>query len=128
MENKEFENWLNFKTLGQPFSELNSTISDIAKRTTEQNFGIYAEAFSRYTDQLKRLSNIKRPEDYLTLMKECFNENVSAFIENSHKVTQNASQNMQELTRIMMSLRDPMTATTKMMEKARGRTEREHEK
>lgn len=122
---ENFEQWLNLnKNLNLPLSEFNKTAAEIFKRSAEQNLEIYAETFSRLTNQLKRLSTVKKPEEFIALQKECFNENVTALIENSHKITQSLSENMQELTRCFTSFRDPMATTEKVMEKVMGKQER----
>lgn len=125
MDSEYFEQWFNFnKNLKHPLGEFNKTLAEILKRSAEQNLELYAETFSRFTNQLKRLSTVKKPEDFVALQKECFNENVTAIIENSHKFTQSISENMQELTRCFMNFRDPAAATEKMMEKVMGKQER----
>lgn len=120
MASDNYEQWFNLnlnRNLGLPLNELNKTTSEILKRSAERNLEIYAEAFTRFTDQLKRLSSIKKPEDLLNLNKEFFNENVSALIDDSDKITQTISENLHDLTKLLSTFRDPMATTAKMMEK-----------
>lgn len=119
MHSEDFEQWFKLnKGLTHPLSGWSKAVTEIWRRTTQQNLELIGENFSRLSDQLKRLSNVKKPEDLLTFQKDCLNENISATIENVQKILQLSMENFEEFTKLYgSSWREPIIQATKTAEK-----------
>jgi len=74
----------------------------------ENNLDIIGENCSRLSEQLKRLTKVKKPEELLSIQKECFNENIKATVNNFQKLVRIGTENMEELTRMWGTLREPV--------------------
>ncbi len=129
MYTEGFEQWLKLgKNVAAPFGDFGKTATEIGRRAMEQHLELLGENFSRYSDQLRRLSNVRKPEELLQLQKECLSENVTATIENTQKLLRLSMENVSELTKAFSSLREPvMAATQKVAEKAKKYAERSEE-
>lgn len=113
MYNEGFEQFAKLsKHITAPMSEWHKAATDIAQRMTQQQIEIVSENFSRLSDQMKRFSHIKRPEDVITLQKDCLNEDISAVIENSQKLVHMSMENMEELTKLCGTVRESVLTPT----------------
>lgn len=113
-----FEQWFKLnRNLSTPLSDWSKTTTELFRRTAQQHLEIMEENFSRWSDQIKRLSNVKKPEDFLNLQKDCMSENMNATLENIQKLTQISMKNVEELSKLCVSFREPITP--KSMDKER---------
>lgn len=87
MYTEGFEQWFKTnKNLTAPMGEWNKAATDIYKRMAEQNIALISENFERLSEQLKKFTNIKKPEDILAFQKESVTENINAMIEGWQKL------------------------------------------
>lgn len=101
MYNEGLDNLLKMnKTFTAPLGEWNKAINDIGKRIADQNMEIIAENFTRVSNQLKRLSNVRKPEDFFNLQKDCLSENISAGIDLTQKVIHMTMENFEEISKL----------------------------
>lgn len=108
-----FEQWYKVnKNFTTPAGELSKATTEVLKRITEQNLEIIGENYSRFSDQLRRLSSIRRPEDLINFQRDCLNENLTAAMKNTQKLMHLSLENFEELSRLYS------TAATKITEKA----------
>lgn len=118
MYTEGFEQWIkSTKDFGAPMGELNKATTDICKRMAEENLQLLNENFSLMSDQLKRLSSIKRPEDYLNVLRECINEDISASIENTQRLMHSTMEHMEECAKLWGSVRDQSSRAVDRAEK-----------
>src|SRR5262245_53149470 len=124
MYTEGFEQWVKLnKSFTTPITEFNKATTEICKRMSEQNMQIIGENFTRFTNQMKRLSNIKKPEDFINFQRDCISENISASIETIQKLTHLSMENFEEITKLW-----GVTAakiSEKAVEKAQKYSERE---
>ncbi|VVC76960.1 hypothetical protein AQUSIP_22870 [Aquicella siphonis] len=110
------------KSFTAPVSEWNKTLNEIGKRIAEQNLEIIGENFNRVSSQLKRLSSVRKPEDFLNLQKDCLSENISASIDITQKIAHLAMENMEEIAKLWGTTAAKITE--KAVEKAQKFTEK----
>lgn len=119
MYNEGFEQFFKLgKHISTPVEEWNKAAAGILHKVAEQNMEILNDNFSRFSDQMKRLSNVKRPEDLITLQKDCINEDISSVIENSQKIVHMSMENIEEITKLCGTVRESvLTPVVNKMEK-----------
>ena len=125
-----FEQWSKLnKNFSLPLDEFSKETASLYRRIAQKNLEWVSENLSRTSDQLARLSNTKKPEEFLNVQKECLNENMKATIENIQKITQLIMENIQEFTKLWASCREPINHAAKVMTKvAEKSVERTKEK
>lgn len=101
------------KTLTGPLSEWNHVTIEIYRRMLQQHLELMGENFSRISEQLKRFSDIKKPEDFFNLQKDCLNENINTTIESFHKLMRISMLGFEEYSKLFGSLRDTVTNNLK---------------
>jgi uncharacterized protein with HEPN domain len=101
MYTEGYDQWIKInKNMTAPVTEWNKATSELCQRMAQQNLELIGENFSRLSDQLKRFTNIRKPEDFLNLQKEVFNEDVTATIECMQKIIHTSMENMEEFTKL----------------------------
>jgi lipopolysaccharide biosynthesis regulator YciM len=101
MYNEVFEQWMKSnKNMALPFNGWNKAATEMYQRILQQNIEIMGETFSRTSDQLTRMSHIKKPEDFLNLQKECLSENTAATVENIQTLLRATSENIERITNL----------------------------
>jgi hypothetical protein len=96
-----FEQWFKLnRNLTTPFTDLNKATTELCRLLAQENLEIIEENFSRWSDQVKRLSSVRKPEDLIHLQKECIHENVQASIGNIQKLVQISLKNFEEFSKI----------------------------
>lgn len=120
MYTEGFEQWFKMnKNLNVPMSEWNKATTDMLKHLTEQNLEIISDNFSHLSDQLKRFSNIRKPEDLLHLQKECLTEDMSLLIEDMQKIAHASLESIEELSKLLSLTTRESMAVVKTAEKRR---------
>jgi hypothetical protein len=113
MYNEHFDQFAKLsKHISTPINEWNKAATDILQKVTQQNIELVSENFSRLSDQMKRFSHVKRPEDLITLQKDCVNEDISAAIENTQKIVHMSMENMEEITKLCGTVRESVLTPT----------------
>lgn len=114
MNTQGFESFLNLgKNLQHPMSDLSKASSEICHRLAQENIEILEDNVSRFADQLKRLARVRRPEEFIGLQKDCFNEDVTAAIQNMQKYVHMSMECMEDLTKLSGSAQEAVAATGK---------------
>jgi len=101
MYNEGFDQWSKMsKNLNTPLNDLNKATTALYKRLSEKNMELIEANFARFSSQLKRLSSVRKPEEFFNLQKECLTENISASVESTQKIVQITMEAMEELSKI----------------------------
>jgi hypothetical protein len=96
-----YEQWFKLnKQFASPFNEWNKVTTDICKRVAAQNLELIGESYSRFSERLKRLSNVKKPEEFLLLQKDMLNEDITLTLEYFQKIIHLFMENMEELAKL----------------------------
>jgi NDP-sugar pyrophosphorylase family protein len=123
MYTEGYDQWFKLnKNLTAPYNEWNKVTNDIFKRIASQNLELIGESYSRFSDRLKRLSSIKKPEDFLILQKDILNEDLSLSLEYFQKIIHLYMENMEELAKLWGTT--AAKVTEKAVEKAQKFGER----
>ena len=72
----------------------------IFTKISRENMELMEENVSRFTDQLKRLSQIKRPEELINLQKDCLSEDIKTGMENVQKIAHLSMEHIQDFTKL----------------------------
>lgn len=88
------------KNFTAPLTLLGKMTSDLFLKTMEHNLELINENCSRFADQLKRLGEVKRPEEFFNLQKDFFNENFAAGIKNLQEMVHMTIGNVEQFTNI----------------------------
>ncbi|RDI38964.1 phasin family protein [Aquicella lusitana] len=101
MYTEGFEQWFKVnKNLTTPLNEWNKACTEMCRRMTQQNLELIGENVSRLSERLKRISSVRKPEDFFNLQKECLNEDMAASIEYMQKYIHNSMENFEEFTKL----------------------------
>lgn len=101
MYTEGFDQWLKMsKYLSSPMGDWSKTLTEIIRHTTQQNLEMIGENFSRLSDQCKRLSHARKPEDLLNLQKDILNEDITVAINNTQTLIHTTVENMEEITKL----------------------------
>lgn len=105
MNTENFEQWYKqSKNFANPMNELNKTMTDLCRRATQEGLEIVSDNVSLLSDQMKRLSNIRKPEDYLNLTREYMTENMNASMSNVQKIMQLSMRTLEEMSHLSNNL------------------------
>lgn len=117
-----FEQWFKLnKNFTTPMNDLNKATTDICRRMTQEGLEILGDNVTLASDQMKRMSNIRKPEDYLNLTRECLTEDLNAGISTLQKLMQLSMQTIEEMTRLSSSMRESASTIVKSGEKDKVR-------
>lgn len=121
MYNEGFEQWTKLnKNLTGPAMEFTKTSSEIMRRMTQQHLEMLSENFGKFSDQLKRLSNVRKPDEFFNVQRECFNENITLGLENFNKLCHMYMSGWEECAKIFAPNRENTRQNTeKTAEKIR---------
>lgn len=129
MYTEGYEQWLKAsKNLASPVNEWSKIYTEIFRRTADQQLEILEDNFSRISEQIKLLSNARRPEEFFNLQKDFFNRNATAYIEDCQKLIHLAMENSETLSRLFGSLQNPLTAAAKTTEKVTEKAQKNADK
>jgi hypothetical protein len=121
MYNDSFEQWLKAnKNFTAPLGEWNKLSTDLLRRISQENIEMMSDNFSRWSDQLKRFGDVKKPEDLINVLRECINENITATMENSQQLLHSTVEHMEECAKACGTLQEK-TLKTAAKEKERER-------
>ena len=66
-------------------NDVSKTVLELCRRVNQGALEIAGDNLNRTAEQMKRFSSVKRPEELLTLQKECLTENLSAVMSDIQK-------------------------------------------
>lgn len=122
MYTEGFEQWFKLnKNFTTPVNDINKATTDICRRLTQEGLEILSDNVTLVSDQMKRLSNIRKPEDYLNLTRECLTEDLNAGVATIQKMMQLSMQTIEEMTRLTGSMRDTASTIVRTAEKEKTR-------
>lgn len=105
--------FFNNTNLLSPLADFSLATTNVLRHTAQQHLEIIGQNFLRLSDQLKRLSSVQRPEELIRQQKEIINENLSAAMENSQRLMQIYTENINEFSKIFASLGETAATVTK---------------
>ncbi len=118
MNTENFEQWFKQgKNFTLPINELNKVTTDICRHATQEGLDILSDNVALMSDQMKRLGNVRKPEDYLNLSRECITENMNAGIATIQKMMQLSVQTLEELSQLSNTYRNTGSASIKTADK-----------
>lgn len=113
MYTEGLEQWLKVnKNFTNPLVEWNKVTNELCRRIAEQNLELIGENITLFSDQLKRISNAKKPEDFINIQKDILTEDMTAAVETTQKIIHIAMGSMEQCTKLCGSIRDTVPATT----------------
>ena len=128
MYSESLDQWFKAnKNFTNPFMEWNKLATEICRHVAEQNIELLGENVSRMSEQLKRISHVKRPDDLLNLQKEIITEDVAAVIENTQKVIHLALESMEQCTKLCGTMRDTTVSAVNLATKHQKEKVKERE-
>jgi len=107
MLNEHFEQWTKNKNMFAPTSEWSKQVTELChmcQHIAQKNLEIANESVFRWSDQLKRFSNIKKPEDFFNLQRECINENITACLQNMQTLLSSCTEAADECMKLYKPL------------------------
>ena len=114
MYTEGFDQWMKMnKNFSSPMSDLSKATTNICRNLTQEGMEMLTDNISLVSDQMKRISSVRKPEDYLNLSRECITEDMNAWMSNIQKIMQLSMQTMEELTRLSSNLRETATNISK---------------
>lgn len=107
------------KSFATPLNEWNKTTNEMCQRFTQQQLSLISTHFSRVSEQMKRFTSVKKPEDFMQLQKECLQENIAASIESMQNMLLMTMENLEELSKLCQIQRETVATSshTKSTEK-----------
>lgn len=69
------------------------------RSVAEEVFEIAGENLTRISNQMKRLTEVRKPEDFLNLQRECMEENIAAISKNTEKLMHLYAGRLEEWTK-----------------------------
>ncbi len=104
MNKEHIEQWLNFNhSITAPVQALGKASTDILRKSAERHLEIINDSCSIVADQLRRATNLRKPEDFVTFQKECTNEYLNAFSDNVQKIAHLNLENVEDLLKLYNS-------------------------
>jgi hypothetical protein len=93
------QQWFQFnKNWANSVNSFNQITTQTFRDLARQNLELIGENFNRFSDQMRRFSTIKRPEEFVDLGRECINENISASVETLQNILQMYLTNIDKLS------------------------------
>jgi hypothetical protein len=112
MYTEGFDQWIKMnKNMTSPLTEWNKATTELCQRAMQQNLELMGENFSRASNQLKRFTSVRKPEELLSLQKECFNEGLTTMLENTQKLIHTTMENLEQFTKLLGSTMRDATPT-----------------
>ena len=110
MYTEHYDHWFKAnKNFATPLTEWNKATAEICQRAAQKNLELIGDNFSLLSDQLKRFTSIRKPEELVTLQKECLAENMNAAAECLQKIMHISMENMEEFTKLCGQTREHVT-------------------
>ena len=101
MSTDNFEQFFKMnKNLTGPMNDWYKLLTEMYQHTAQQNLELYSENVSRFSEQLKRLANIHKPEELLQEQRTILNEDVTAAVDTLQKVMHTNVESMEEFSKL----------------------------
>jgi methyl-accepting chemotaxis protein len=105
MNNDGFEQFIKMnKNLTGPLNDMYKLWTEMYQHAAQQNLELVSESIARFSDQIKRLANARKPEELLNEQRNCLNEDVSAAVNAMQKVVHNNMESLEEMTKLCGTL------------------------
>ncbi|OGT37688.1 MAG: hypothetical protein A3F11_11300 [Gammaproteobacteria bacterium RIFCSPHIGHO2_12_FULL_37_14] len=121
MFNENFDQWYKTKnpfTSSNEWSKQITEICHICQHMTQKNFELANENVFRLSDQFKRLTEVKKPEELLHLQRDFINENMNACMQGMQTFITSCTECIDE----GMKMSKPLYTATGVFGAARGET------
>ena len=103
MFNESFEQWYKNKNFFTQPNELSKQVTElchICQHTAQKHLELANENVFRLSDQFKRLTNVKKPEDLFNLQRDFINENMHACIQGMQTFMSACAENVDECMKL----------------------------
>lgn len=103
MFNESFEQWYKNKNFFTPTNEWSKQVTEgchLCQQMAQKNLELANENVLRLSDQFKRLTNIKKPEDFFNLQRDVINENMTACIQSMQTLLSTCAEGMDECMKL----------------------------
>lgn len=118
MYTEGFEQWFKGnKNWSLPISEWSKTTTEICRKATQENLEIISENFNRFSDHLKHLSTIRKPEEWISVPKDCLDKELSAATQMMQRVMNIYMQNIEAFSKLCSASQE---AVASKMEKEKS--------
>jgi uncharacterized protein YoxC len=97
------------KNFTGPLNDYYKLMMDLYQHTAQQNLEILSENVSRFSDQLKRLANVHKPEELLNEQRNILSEDVNVAVETLQKVMHTNLESMEEMSKLCGTLCESAT-------------------
>lgn len=112
MYNEHFEKWQRLgQNISAPIGDYSKATTDICRHAAQEGLEILNDNVALLSDQMKRLSGVRKPEDFANLSRECITEDMNACLQNVQKIMQLSMQTMQDLAKISTELQQSVKNT-----------------
>ena len=105
MYTEQYDQWIKANEWSKPAAHL-------WQRLSQQQISLVGNQVARLSEQMKRFTQVKKPEDFLQLQKDCLHENVAAAIECMQSMLLFTVENMEEMTKSYHPMHTQTTATS----------------
>ncbi len=92
------------KHLSNPLSEWNKTCTDMCRRIAQKNVELVGENVSHFSEQMKKLSTIRKPEELLIWQKEAVEEQLTTNMKYAQELIQASMANVEELVSLFQHI------------------------
>ena len=103
MFNENFEQWYknkNFFTSTDEFSKQITELCHVCQHTSHKNLELANENIFRLSDQFKRLTNVRKPEDFFNLQRDFISENMNACVHGMQTLMSTCAEGMDEYMKL----------------------------
>ena len=113
-----FEQWAKFTKNNHPFTTWNKAFTEMTHRLTQQNLEMIGKNITRTSEQIKRLTTAKKPEDFWTMQREIVTENMGSVLESMQQWTRMMTDNIEECADLCKTNQETANTTSKTQEKS----------
>lgn len=110
------------KSFVNPLNDLNKITMSCCKKLADQQLELISENTARTASQIRKLSSVKKPEEFIELQREILTENLNAGLAAAQKIFKLSMENMETLTKSIGET--TAKATEKVVEKAHKAAEK----
>ncbi|MBA3661754.1 MAG: phasin family protein [Gammaproteobacteria bacterium] len=98
------------KNLTTPLNDATRLAAEICRRNAQKNLELVGENVLLFTNQLKRLSEIRQPQDLLYLQKNAMTEGLAIGMDTLQKVINLSMENIASMTKLYETVKAPATS------------------
>ena len=87
-----------FEKINNPMNDWNKATTQVCHRLAQEHLEYMGDTINRFSSNLNRLTQIKKPEDALNIQKNYLNENLMSAFEHIQKIFQISLSNAEEVS------------------------------